>query len=142
VAFMLVHFFCLLEFKFRFEFFLFESFSKKPKPYFPKPLNPYPLTQPPAFQPSWPRSFWRPPRSFQPTCQRASAQLAGPAKPRQPAALPRPVTLTGGARLSSLPPRSSPTRTRARRCRRTESVPLTPPRAWRARQGQAPPETI
>jgi hypothetical protein len=36
VAFMLVHFFCLLEFKFRFEFFLFESFSKRkrPKPYF------------------------------------------------------------------------------------------------------------
>jgi hypothetical protein len=46
VAFMLVHFFCLLEFKFRFEFFLFESFSRKPKPKYliPKPFSsPYPI---------------------------------------------------------------------------------------------------
>jgi hypothetical protein len=40
VAFMLVHFFCLLEFKFMFEFFLFESFLKKTQTLIPKPYTP------------------------------------------------------------------------------------------------------
>jgi hypothetical protein len=42
VAFMLVHYFWLLEFKFKFEFFWFETFSQNPKTQNLLPLTPTP----------------------------------------------------------------------------------------------------
>jgi hypothetical protein len=101
---MLVHFFCLLEFKFKFEFFCLKPFSIKPLnsyptlfPLLPQPISPaaqHPLQpmQPstrsspcslagPAGQPSGRRLHRQPASMRAPAAQRASACQASPARP-------------------------------------------------------------
>jgi hypothetical protein len=138
VAFMLVHYFWLLEFKFKFEFYCLNPFLKYLNP-FPLPTLSLSLFNPPtyparsAFQPS------RPPQPLIPALQPNPA-AAGPAavvaaarfsRAMQPSGFaarpaqlitaasrsppPHPVPLTGGTPVSSPSSSSSPTRTRLRR---------------------------
>jgi hypothetical protein len=127
VAFMLVHFFCLLEFKFNFEFICLESFSKYlnpiPNPYpFPaqqaRPvagLAPQPAQPRAAAQPSnWPKA----PCSPAPHPPSASSRLSFRPKPAH--LPPQPLPASAPCAADGWDPRviphlgSLPSRTRAR----------------------------
>jgi hypothetical protein len=134
VAFMLVHFFCLLEFKFRFEFFLCLNPFQNPKPKF---LNYFPLN---PFLPSKPnpaKGLRSSPLAHRPSP--ASQQATAP--PRVPARLalrpswpssPRPAACS-----RSGPSDPDPTRpvAAARACAADQGGPLVIPFARRPRPG-------
>jgi hypothetical protein len=165
VAFMLVHFFCLLEFKFRFEFYCLNPFLaiQNPKPLFP--YTPYPRQAQPVLAPNPPsaparaaagrRSPLNPALQPNPAAGLAPQPNSPPAFARSPARPPAQFCAARGpasppVRLPASAPSvadqwgllvipelgSSPTRTRPRR-----RLGVRAPHAfsaWPARQGRVP----
>jgi hypothetical protein len=144
VAFMLVHCFWLLEFKFKFEFYLFEPFQIS-KILFPN--LPYLAQQPSSINSwLWPNSEW------QPRNPRTSAQLAqqppSPSRRRGPVGLSaqfrhQPAAAAPRLRLGhrQLGPSCHPLRGAASdrdSAVAAESDTCTPSRAWPARQARVP----